>query len=158
MIGPIPPVLPQVASAATEPTQTSAPIRPVEDQRSGTAIDIVRAVRPIPDDTGQRGIEGAIAAKENTIRMAEEVARRDRDRLTRYPDEMAGLKQALASSNDPAAQVNIGEKLGQLDTALTAAKTRIAEHDATWPDKRAALETEIAGYRTQLARTGYSQL
>lgn len=158
MIGPLPPAVLQVASSASEPAQSVLPVRPADDPRAGTGVELSRAARPIPDDTGQRGIEGAIAATESTIRMTEEVARRDRDRLERYPVEMEELRATLGTTKDASVMAETKQKLAQLHTAFGAARARLSEHDATWPEQRATLQRQIDGYRTELARTAYGQL
>ena len=158
MLGPVSPSFPQVPNAASEPAQASQPIAPADDPRAGTGVETRRAARPIPGDGGQRGIEGSIAGKENTIRMTEEVARRDRQRLERYPTEMSGLRDRIASSSDPAEQARLSEMLGQITSSLEATKSRLAAYETDWPEQRAALEQRITAEKTALAKAAYGQV
>ena len=158
MIGPVFPSLPQVASSAAEPGQVAAPVRPAEDPRAGTGVETRQAATPIPEGSRQRGLEGAIAATEARIQLTEEVARRDRDRLERYPAEMDALRSAIDASADDLARSGLTERLGQFETALSAAEARMSVYQQDWPEQRTALETQIAGYKTQLAKAAYGQL
>ena len=158
MLGPVTPAAPQVASSAVEPAQAAQPIRPSDDPRAGTSVELGRAPRPIPGDGGQRGIEGAIAAKENTIRMTEEVARRDRARLERYPAEMENLQSRIDASGDAVEQADLEQKLNAYGTALDAAQARLVAYETQWPDQRAGLETQISQEKTALAKAAYGQV
>ena len=158
MLGPVSPSFPQVPNAASEPAQAAQQVAPADDPRAGTGVETRRAARPIPDDGGQRGIEGAIAAKENTIRMTEEVARRDRQRLERYPAEMDGLRNKIASTGDPTERARLDETLGELTVSLEATKARLAAYETDWPGERAALEERIAADKTALAKAAYGQV
>lgn len=159
MIGPVStPLLPQTLRSVAEPLQVAPAPVPAEDPRAGQGVETPRAVRPIPEDLGQRGIEGAIAATENTIRMTEEVARRDRDRLERYPVEIETLRSQVAASTEPDQRAALTERVSLVETALSAATTRLADYEATWPDRRAALEAQVVSYKTQLAKAAYGQM
>lgn len=158
MLGPVTPALPQVASSAAEPSQTASGLRPAEDPRAGTGVEVARAVKPIPEDTGQRGIEGAIAARQNQIHVTESAAARDRARLERYPAELQGLQAQINATEDPQAKAGLGERLGSLQNAYGATQKRLEAFEANWPAQKAALQEQIAAQQTRLAKAGYAQL
>lgn len=157
MIGPITPALPQVASSAPEPAQAPVAPRASEDPRAGTGVESRSAPKPIPEDTGQRGIEGAIAARKNQIYQTEQAAERDRARLERYPAEMQGL-QAQLKTAAPEARAGLSERLSQLQTTYGATQKRVAAFEAHWPAEKAQLQEQIASQQLRLAQAGYAQL
>lgn len=158
MIGPIASPLPLVASSAAEPAQAPLGLRAAEDPRAGTSVETARAAKPIPEDTGQRGIEGAIAARQTRIYQTESAAERDRARLERYPAEMQGLKAQLAGATDTEARTSLSERLTGLQNAYGATQKRVADFEANWPTQKAELQEQIADQQMRLAQIGYAQL
>lgn len=160
MIGPVTPNLPQANTSgqAANAVPLAPAERPGDTPRLGTAVVTRRPVRPIPEGLDLRGLEGAIAAQQNKIFQAENAAARDRERLDRYPVELAGLKAQFGTATEDGQRAEIRQRINQLEGAFTAVQTRLAQHDTHWPEKKAMLSHQIEVQQRQLAEAGYQQV
>ena len=91
-----------------------------------------------------------IAALRRYIISKEAVVARFREQLDRFPSDIATLRDRLAAEQDAGARRIISKNLEAYTAMQDTLQHRVEVFDATWPDRKAEMETAIAAHEARL--------
>lgn len=110
--------------------------------------------KPAPDKMSPEAEAAHINALRRYIVSKEAVVSRFREQLDRFPGDIATLRERMAEENDTHVKLMISKNLEAYNAMKETLEQRIADFDATWPERKAEMQAAIESHDARVAGTG----